>query len=165
MWKHHYESTGPKDNILHNQAQFWGRRDLHYHQFLKSGENTLNLKLCDLLIQSLIQLQAYHPGDYLQRLIHSFLEWLDESDAAVVDNRLGSGCFVDQSFPVVIYLLLKYHRRPEQGLIANTNLGGNNAARGAVLGALLGAANGFEALPKRWVDGLRHSPQEIEAFG
>jgi ADP-ribosylglycohydrolase len=93
------------------------------------------------------------------------LEWLDESDAAVVDNRLGSGCFVDQSFPVVIYLLLKYHRRPEQGLIANTNLGGNNAARGAVLGALLGAANGFEALPKRWVDGLRHSPQEIEAFG
>ncbi len=94
----------------------------------------------------------------------SYLEWLDELDAAVVDNRLGSGCFVDQSFPVVIYLLLKYHRRPEQGLIANTNLGGNNAARGAVLGALLGAANGFEALPKRWVDGLRHSPQEIEAF-
>jgi hypothetical protein len=70
MWKHHYESTGPKDNILHNQAQFWGRLDLHYHQFLKSGENTLNLILCDLLIQSLIQLQAYHPGDYLQRLIH-----------------------------------------------------------------------------------------------
>jgi len=37
-------------------------------------------------------------------------------------------------------LALKYHHDPEKALIANTNLGGDNAARGSVLGALLGAA-------------------------
>jgi ADP-ribosylglycohydrolase len=61
----------------------------------------------------------------------------------------------------VIYLALKYHDDPEGGLIANTNLGGDNAYRGAVLGALLGAANGIEALPERWIKGLRHPPPEL----
>jgi len=47
---------------------------------------------------------------------------------------------------------LKYHHDAARGLIANTNLGGDNAGRGAVLGALLGAANGSQAFPKPWVD-------------
>jgi ADP-ribosylglycohydrolase len=33
-------------------------------------------------------------------------------------------------------------------------LGGDNAARGAVLGALLGAAHGVENFPDRWAQGL-----------
>jgi ADP-ribosylglycohydrolase len=57
---------------------------------------------------------------------------------------------------------LKYHHDPARGLIANTNLGGDNAGRGAVLGALLGAANGVEAFPKPWVDGLRHPPANLD---
>jgi hypothetical protein len=46
---------------------------------------------------------------------------------------------VEDSSPSVIYLALKYHHDPEQGLGANTNLGGYNAHRGMVLGVLLGA--------------------------
>jgi ADP-ribosyl-[dinitrogen reductase] hydrolase len=53
---------------------------------------------------------------------------------------------------------------PPVGLIANTNLGGDNAGRGAVLGALLGAANGPQAFPKSWVDGLRHPPSNLDFF-
>jgi ADP-ribosylglycohydrolase len=53
-----------------------------------------------------------------------------------------------------VYLALKYHDDPENALIANTNLGGDNAARGAVLGALLGASYGTEKFPRRWIDGL-----------
>ena len=58
----------------------------------------------------------------------------------------------------VIYLALKYAREPEQGLIANTNLGGDNVHRGGVLGALLGAANGVEAWPSRWTQNLDFAP-------
>ncbi|WP_373500889.1 ADP-ribosylglycohydrolase family protein [Desulfococcus sp.] len=49
----------------------------------------------------------------------------------------------------------------EAGLIANTNLGGDNAGRGAVLGALLGAANGDGSFPASWIGGLRHPPPDL----
>ena len=67
--------------------------------------------------------------------------------------------------PSVLYLALKYHNEPAQGLIANTNLGGDNVHRGAVLGALLGAANGLEAFPARWVKGLRQTPPDFGLSG
>lgn len=37
-------------------------------------------------------------------------------------------------------------------------LGGDNVHRGAVLGALLGAANGEEAWPSDWREGLLRQP-------
>jgi ADP-ribosylglycohydrolase len=48
-------------------------------------------------------------------------------------------------------------------LIANTNLGGDNAYRGAVLGALLGAENGRGGFPRRWIEGLVNPPGELRA--
>jgi len=92
---------------------------------------------------------------------YPFLEWLDEADELVVGRRFSTACYVEESVPSVIYLALKYHDDPEACLIANTNLGGDNAYRGAVLGALLGAANGIEAFPERWIKGLRHPPPEL----
>ena len=92
---------------------------------------------------------------------YPFLKWLDEADELVVGRRFSTACYVEESVPSVIYLALKYHDDPEAGLIANTNLGGDNAYRGAVLGAVLGAANGIEAFPERWIKGLRHPPPEL----
>lgn len=86
-------------------------------------------------------------------------------DSLVVGRRLSTACYVEESVPSVIYLSLKYHDAPEQGLIVNTNLGGDNVHRGAVLGALLGAANGLEAFPSRWIKGLRHAPPELDLGG
>jgi len=96
---------------------------------------------------------------------HPYREWLTESDQKVVGMHLSTACYVEDSVPSVIYLALKYHDRPEQGLVANTNLGGDNVYRGAVLGSLLGAANGLEAFPSRWVKGLRHPPPDLDLSG
>ena len=55
----------------------------------------------------------------------------------------------------------------EAALVANTNVGGDNCHRGAVLGALLGATLGYEAIPKRWINGLTAHDElneEIEQF-
>lgn len=278
LWRSSYQSPNEKGDILHEQAQYWGRRGVHYHQFLKAGENTLNLRLCALLIGSLNEQGRYNPDDYLQKYIdfmttpgrhrdtyieechrnffsryargvplrkcgveekhiaglvgivpiaafyrnrpglakqaafehlslthpgvkmkaaasllthvllevfggkplqevllegiarkdspyweHPFMTWLAETDDVVVGKRLSTACYVDDSVPAVIYLALKYHQNPQQGLIANTNLGGDNAYRGAVLGALLGANNGMEAFPERWLSGLLYPPPELEA--
>lgn len=92
---------------------------------------------------------------------HPFLKWLADADDFVVGRRFSTACYVEDSVPAVIYLALKYHDKPEEGLIANTNLGGDNAYRGAVLGAILGAANGIEGFPNRWIDGLLEPPSEL----
>ncbi|MFO7459981.1 MAG: ADP-ribosylglycohydrolase family protein [Desulfatiglandales bacterium] len=280
LWRSSYQPLNEKGDILHDQSQYWGKRGIHYHQFLQAGENTLNLKLCALLVESLNANKGYSADDYLKRyiafmttpgshrdtyveeyhrhfftnyaagknprqcgvmekhigglvglvpivvfcgdsparareaalehlslthlgqkmalaaevLVHlllevlsgnplrevllqqirnqsnplygfPYLQWLDDPDDAVVGRRLSTACYVEDSVPSVLYFALKYHNRPKQGLVANTNLGGDNVHRGAVLGALLGAENGLEAFPARWVKGLRHTPPDLDLSG
>jgi ADP-ribosylglycohydrolase len=89
------------------------------------------------------------------------------SDLDIIGGLLSPACYIDQSFPSVLYLAGRYPKDFEAALIANTNVGGDNCHRGAVLGALLGAALGFDAIPKRWINGLTaHQTlhEEIEQF-
>jgi len=278
LWRSHYRAPNPKGEILHEQAQYWGRPKVHYHQFLKSGENTLNIKLARLLMESIAHLGAYRTEDYLQRYIrfmttpgmhrdtyieachrnffenyalgrapekcgraekhigglvgmvpilvhyrgrprrareaarehlalthpgdrmriaadlfnnlflrvlggkslrkailsaidsqenpllgHPFKKWEKLSDDVVIGRFLSTACYVEHAVPAVIYLALKYHADPEAMLIVNTMLGGDNAGRGALLGALAGAAGGLDALPPRWIHGLAEPPPYILA--
>lgn len=80
---------------------------------------------------------------------HPFLKLLKEPDEKVVGSHFSPACYVEDSVPALIYLALKYHHDPKTALIVNTNLGGDNAGRGSVLGALLGAAHGVENFPDR----------------
>jgi ADP-ribosylglycohydrolase len=278
LWRSSYTAPGPGGEILHDQAPYWGQKAVHYHQFLKAGENTLNIRLCHLLIEGLKRNGDYIAEDYLQRYVdfmttpgahrdtyieechrnffanyargvspvhcgveekhigglpgmipvlvfyhhepqkarqaalahlalthpgpkmrlagelvcdllldvlngltleqailtrfesrinpligHPFTAWLDKPDEWVIGSRFSTACYVDHAVPAVIYLALKYHGQPEQGLIVNTNLGGDNAYRGAVLGALLGAENGLPGFPRRWRQGLVDPPPGLAA--
>ena len=276
LWRSQYQAPNSRGDILHDQARFWGRRGIHYHQFLKAGENTLNVKIAGLLTLSLHQKGRYDPDDFLERYIefmttpgrhndtyieechrhffanyargvppakcggvekhigglvgiipliafyadqpeqarasalahlalthpgakmnmagalyiqlltatlqgqplaevilaaiaeqknpllgHPFQKWCDLPDETVIGRYLSTACYVEHAVPAVIYLALKYHQDAEKALIVNTNLGGDNAARGAVLGALLGADGGMRAFPQRWLEGLTHPPSAL----
>jgi len=63
------------------------------------------------------------------------------SDNDVIGRLFSSACYITDSWPSVLYLAYKYADRLEAGLLANTNLGGDNVHRGTVIGALLGLAN------------------------
>jgi ADP-ribosylglycohydrolase len=277
LWRSSYQAPNARGEILHDQARYWGRRGIHYHQFLRAGENTLNVKIAGLLMASLIENGSYKVEDFLKRYIdfmttpgrhndtyieechrhffsnyargqspdqcgavekhigglvgiiplsayyarqperlleaalahlslthpgskmkmagtlltqllsqtlrgrslegvileaiagqaspllgHPFSKWLDRPDETVIGRYLSTACYVEHAVPAVVYLALKYHRHPKKALIVNTHLGGDNAARGAVLGALLGANNGMESFPRRWVEGLADPPPVIE---
>jgi len=276
LFRSRYAASNPKGEILHEQARYWGQKGIHYHQFLKAGENTLNIALCGLLIESLNQNRGYDADDYLRRYIafmttpgnhrdtyieechrnffsnyakgvpprrcgavekhigglvgivpilvfysghpdkaraaalehlalthpgekmqaagslvaellldvmagtpldaairrliqaqkypfvgHPFEKLLTDPDDWVIGPRFSTACYVEHSVPAVLYLALKYHGDPEKALVVNTNLGGDNAYRGALLGALLGAGNGLEKFPERWVAGLLKPPAEL----
>ena len=109
----------------------------------------------DPAIRRLIQAQKY------PFVGHPFEKLLTDPDDWVIGPRFSTACYVEHSVPAVLYLALKYHNDPEKALVVNTNLGGDNAYRGALLGALLGAGNGLEKFPKRWVEGLLKPPAEL----
>jgi ADP-ribosylglycohydrolase len=69
LWRSKYHPLRPDADILHNQATFWGQRGIHYHQFLEAGENTLNLKISQLLMDSLLEKEAYDQELYLQKYV------------------------------------------------------------------------------------------------
>lgn len=66
-------------------------------------------------------------------------------DAAIVGGRYSLACYISDSWPSVCYLAAKYAEEPAKALTVNTNLGGENAHRGAVLGTLVGAGSGTVA--------------------
>ena len=80
------------------------------------------------------------------------------ADADVARNVFSTACYVQESLPLTLYLAWKYQDDPEQALVVNTNLGGDNCHRGVVLGALLGAMHGEQVWPQRWLDGLVNPP-------
>ena len=59
-----------------------------------------------------------------------------------------AACYIDDSFPAMLFMLYKYADSVEKGILANANAGGENVARGSVFGAILGAAHGTQGWPK-----------------
>lgn len=64
-----YVPPDPDADILHDQARYWGQAGIHYHQHLQAGENTLNLRLAQLLLAQLAESGAYDADIYAERMV------------------------------------------------------------------------------------------------
>lgn len=74
LWRSSYVCSGSTDDILHEQVRWWnGPRDIHYHQFLHAGENTLNVRIAALLAESLLARDGYDRSDFARRYIDFML--------------------------------------------------------------------------------------------
>lgn len=73
LWRSAHTPLNERGDILHEQAQYWGQRGIHYHQFLRAGESTLNLQLGRVLIESLVARGSYDAEDYQQRYLDFML--------------------------------------------------------------------------------------------
>lgn len=71
-------------------------------------------------------------------------------------KQMGQSCDSNYAFPAVMYFVLKYEDLFEEALIENVMAGGDSAARGMVIGGLLGAYHGDEALPIKWLASMNH---------
>jgi ADP-ribosylglycohydrolase len=79
-------------------------------------------------------------------------EGLDVSEAT---DQFGQGCPLPQSFPASIQCVLKHGDSFRDAILANIRAGGDNAGRGAMLGAWMGALLGVKAIPEEWRRKLR----------
>jgi ADP-ribosylglycohydrolase len=69
LWRSSYTAAGPKTDILREQAEYWGKRGVHYHQFLGAGENTLNQVLAVELYEMARRDRDYDPERWLDRYV------------------------------------------------------------------------------------------------
>ena len=74
-----------------------------------------------------------------------------------VSQVYGMDCQVMHLLPAAYYLIHRYPDNFEKGLLSAINGGGNNMARAALTGALLGAMNGFDNIPERFVRDLKNT--------
>jgi hypothetical protein len=67
LWRSSYTPLNEKGDILREQAEFWGKRGVHYHQFLRAGENTLNFQLALELAALVRRDRGYDAEAWLDR--------------------------------------------------------------------------------------------------
>jgi len=74
LWRSSWTPPSPKFDILRERAADWGRRGVHYHQFLTAGENTLNAQLAVELFALVRRDRDYDPERWLERYVVFMLE-------------------------------------------------------------------------------------------
>ena len=112
LWRSSYAPTEPEFDILGDQRQYWGRRGVHYHQFLAAGENTLNLKLLRLALAQVAEHGEYNPAQFLtayQRFMRSPAE---HHDTYVEECHRG------------FFLNLRAGKKAERAAVAEKHIGG-----------------------------------------
>lgn len=108
--------------------------------------------------QSLIAKTASAIGVDLAGLCRSHRD-----DREVVGGRFSSACYISGSWPSSLYLAYRYHDRPIDALLANANLGGDSAHRGAIIGLLLGLASADPC--QAWFDQLTAASEISREIG
>jgi len=74
----------------------------------------------------------------------------------------GMDCEQDHLLPGAYWLAHRFPDDFEAGMLAAINGGGNNMARAALTGALLGAMNGLSGIPERFITGLEDHERILE---
>jgi len=69
-------------------------------------------------------------------------------------NTWGSGAYLLETLPSVLYILMHFGHDPEQAILRAVNDTRDNDTVAAIVGAAVGALHGKTALPKRWLDRL-----------
>ncbi len=69
-------------------------------------------------------------------------------------ESIGGGWVADEALAMALYCAVKHFGHFERAVTAAVNHGGDSDSVGAILGNILGAAMGYEALPGLYVDGV-----------
>jgi len=70
--------------------------------------------------------------------------------------EFGQHCGTPAALPSVIHLVVRYENDLQTALVENVMAGGDSAARGMVVGMILGAFQGPAAIPAPWLSDLKY---------
>jgi len=85
-----------------------------------------------------------------------------DKDTRQVMLDFGQMCEIEAALPCTIHLIAKYENNLKDGLIENAMAGGDSAGRGLIVGMILGAHLGLEAIPQKWLTDLKAYQKIVE---
>lgn len=92
----------------------------------------------------------------------SLVKLINQAESAVNEEPIktikdfGQMCNGKNAFLSSIYLILKYKDDFQKALLTNVQAGGDSAARGIMIGTILGAHHGIEVLPNEWKKDMKY---------
>ena len=102
-------------------------------------------------------LRAAAGADYVSAPVDDWLErglGLAETRTVAAVGQFGQSCNIGGAFPSVVQIIARHPGDLKEALVANAMAGGDSAARGMLVGLVLGAALGPDAVPEAWVGGM-----------
>ncbi len=78
------------------------------------------------------------------------------TDTRETIRRFGQSCHTEQAFPSIVHIVSRYEHDLREGLIQSVMAGGDSAGRNLIVGMVLGAHLGEEAIPQDWLAGMKH---------
>ena len=94
----------------------------------------------------------------LQRLLGKAVE-LSKNTRPDVDNirELGEGWVAEEALAIAIYCVSRYGTDFDSAIIAAVNHDGDSDSTGAIVGNIIGAQIGYDAIPQKWKEHLELS--------
>jgi len=112
LWRSSYEPEEIEFDILGRQRKYWGVKNIHYHQFLEAGENTLNLKLLSLALGMVSELGRYDRDTYIKKYMKFMLHPDEHRDTYIEECHRG------------FFINLKKGLKPDKCAIEEKHIGG-----------------------------------------
>ena len=108
-------------------------------------------------LEAMKRLYPLFPFDvaYMRELAEKAISWAD-NDRSDVENieAIGGGWTGEEALAIALYCVCRHFDNFENALIAAVNHAGDSDSTGAITGNILGAAIGYEAIPKFFLDDL-----------
>ena len=98
--------------------------------------------------------QEHFGGSPVSRWVQAGLATKDKDSVSTI-SRFGQSCHTEEAFPGVVQLIARYHNDLKEALIQSVMAGGDSAARGMIVGMVLGAQFGPAGLPQQWLNELK----------
>jgi ADP-ribosylglycohydrolase len=93
------------------------------------------------------------PNGLINALVTAGLD-SKSGDTRQIIAQFGQMCSIEAALPATVHLIAKYEQDFRQAMVENVMAGGDSAARGMLVGMVLGAAGGTPMIPPEWTDGL-----------
>ncbi|HNY65988.1 MAG TPA: ADP-ribosylglycohydrolase family protein [Deltaproteobacteria bacterium] len=145
-------------------------------QTAMTHSNALTIEAGEFLARvCLMVLEGASPSDAVWQVTGEFFTdthlsgWVKEGYASRDKGSVeaivsfGQNAQVQESFPGVIHLIMKYEDDPAEALIQAVMAGGDSASRAMAVGMVLGAHSGPGAFPRKWLDGINRA-KDIESL-
>lgn len=129
--------------------------------------NTLVLNIFSFIVEMLELIEEGYDIDkgieeMKKRSPSSLLRLIEKAESQVSEEPIktikdfGQMCNGKNAFQSSIYLILKYKDDFEKALLSNVQAGGDSAARGIMIGTILGAYHGISVLPHEWLEDMKY---------